>query len=120
MKVTWNDKNKAKLHMLYNKGLADKTICDIYGTTIFAIAKQRSNMGLVSHKQKRRRYKESKIIIPQNSPDNIIHYKDSRNIDHFMQGEKMFLVEHAKNILRHKHTRKIVLYTAEGNVKLND
>lgn len=51
--VNWNTANKNRLVTLWNKGYSDHKLTEIFGAGTYAIAKQRSVMGLVTTKRKK-------------------------------------------------------------------
>lgn len=83
MHITWSKQNNEKLENWYNRGMGDDQMAREFNTTVFAVAKQRSLLGLVKFK-KGTYTREEKTIIPIIECNCFIaHYKEG-GTDHFI------------------------------------
>lgn len=76
--IRWNEKNKLILTEMYNAEKSDNEISEYFGAATFAIAKQRSNMGLVRYK-KLGMHRCAKVKKEDKEFYAIYYMKDNRN-----------------------------------------
>jgi hypothetical protein len=78
--VNWNPKNKATLEQMWNDEKTDAEITAHFGCGAWAVAKQRSIMGLTAFKQKKGRIGAVKSPVTPNYDFNVLSYvKDGQH-----------------------------------------
>lgn len=116
--TNWKTAN-AILTDLYNKGVSDKNIAIQLGTTTIAVARQRSNLGLVKFKQKPHSRAPKTEVAPAEQPHCVLHYclKDGRN--HFLVTPYNRAADVARNLMVQNGTKSITMYSPTSKFVLN-
>ena len=80
--IKWNALNNKKLEELWNNDICDKDIANIFKTGTYAVAKQRSNLGLVHRKMPKGIKRQTRKLLEHVSekPFYALYYcKDGKN-----------------------------------------
>lgn len=81
--IQWSKTNNEILTLMWNEGKNDIEIAAYFNAGIYAIAKQRSNIGLVSHKKKEGGHRKPKTLTPiVNKMFFVAHYQQD-GVNHF-------------------------------------
>jgi hypothetical protein len=110
--TNWNALNRTTLENLYDKGFSDTQIAGHFKTGTYAIAKQRSVMGLVKFK-KRKGIKRlpRKVAEVKNKPFYALHYRKD-GVNHFSYldtNDPEKVKEIARNLIYTQKVEKVTL-----------
>lgn len=108
MTKQWTKQKNATLKDLYSNSVSDEALAKIFETTVYAVAKQRSVLGLVKNKRNNLGRKP-KTIKESTHPEAIAFYKE-KEVVHVMHGNKDSIVKRAKTIMRMKNISQITMY----------
>lgn len=81
--INWNKTNNEILTLMWNEGKNDIEIAAYFNAGIYAIAKQRSNIGLITRKRMKGLHRKVKTLIPiVNKMFFVAHYQQD-GVNHF-------------------------------------
>ena len=72
--VTWDAPNKQKLTELYDAGYDDYKLSEHFGSTFYAVGKQRSVMGLTKFKKTGTKRAPKQLVVEKPTIKNVITY----------------------------------------------
>jgi hypothetical protein len=97
MRTIWNDENLNTLREMYNDYKSDDEIATILGTTTYAVARQRSVIGLVKFHRKVERCRRNVIVEDPFVTRQEVAYYTKDGQDHFIV---ITGLEHKEKLIR--------------------
>lgn len=84
MQIKWDKENDELLTLMYNQGDSDETIAKYFNSTVFAIAKHRTSIGLKKHSKSFSNHKQKVEPIIEQCNAFVGHYKVD-GVNHFIE-----------------------------------
>lgn len=115
--MKWTPGHNESLEHHYNNGYSDITLAKMFGTTPFAVAKQRSNLGLVKNKRRPHQRAPKQEAVKAPPPVFVLHYNRD-GVDHYLkivgddllkQGRQLMYGTNVKEVTVLKPVKKLVL-----------